>query len=103
MEFLFKYLMFSDLISTRLEKKEQILVIYLNSIVNFKIWKINMKIQHEKVNFDEKKIFQSLIKTIGGRKNMELSERLKQCKKIPNISDLDIAIKQVFQTIYPPR
>ena len=92
-----------DLISTRLEKKEQILVIYLNSIVNFKIWKINMKIQHEKMNFDEKKIFQSLIKTIGGRKNMELSERLKQCKKIPDISALDTAIKHVFQTIYPPR
>ena len=72
-------------------------------VVNFKIWKINMKIQHENVNFDEKKIFQSLIKTIGGRKNMELSERLKQCKKIPDISALDTAIKHVFQTIYPPR
>ena len=92
-----------DLVSTKIEKKEEVLVIYLNSIVNFKIWKINMEIQHEEGTFNEKKICQSLIKTIGGRKNMEASERLKHCKKIPDISALDTAIKHVFQTIYPPR
>ena len=91
------------LISATIQKDEENLVIYLNSIMNYKIWKFNMKIQYEGDKFCEKKMFKSIIKTIGGRENMEFIERLKQCKKISKIAELNIAIKQVYQNSYVTR
>ena len=62
-----------------------------------------MKIQYEKEVFEEKEFVKSLMKTIGGRKNIELSEHLKQCKKVAEISLLDMTIKQAFRNFYLPR
>ena len=92
-----------DLISSKIEKNEEKLIIYINSITNYKIWKFSMKIQYEKEVFKEKEFVKSLMKTIGGRKNIELSDNLKQCKKVAEISLLDMTIKQAFRNFYLPR
>ena len=84
-----------DLIGSRIKKDEEILVIYLNTIVNHKIWKFSMKIQYEEFSFDQTKFFSSLIKTIEGRKNIESSDRMKQCQKIIGLDRLSIAVKQI--------
>ena len=58
-----------------------------------------MKIQYEGFIFTPKKFFNSLVKTIEGRKLMELSDRMKQCQKIPEIDRLSIAVKNAYATV----
>ena len=84
-----------NLIGSRIKKSEEVLVIYLNTIANHKIWKFSMKIQYENFVFDHKQFFKSLIKTIEGRKNMELSDRMRHSQKITRLDDLSVAVKQV--------
>ena len=88
-----------DLKSSQIKKDEEVLVIYLNTIVNYKIWKFSMKIQYEGFIFTPKKFFNSLVKTIEGRKLMELSDRMKRCQKIPEIDRLSIAVKNAYATV----
>ena len=89
-----------NLIGSRIKKSEEIIVIYLNTIANHKIWKFSMKIQYENFVFHHKEFFKSLIKTIEGRKKMELSDRMRHSQKICRLDDLSTAVKQVVFTEY---
>ena len=88
-----------SLVGSKLKKNEENLVIYLNTITNHKIWKFNMKIQYEKIDFDTKLFFKSLISTIEGRRKMETSDRMKQAQKIPRLEDLSTATKQILSRV----
>ena len=58
-----------------------------------------MKIQYEKIDFDTKLFFKSLISTIEGRRKMETSDRMKQAQKIPRLEDLSTATKQILSRV----
>ena len=88
-----------DLTRSQIKKDEEVLVIYLNTIVNYKIWKFNMKIQYEGFVFTPTKFISSLVKTIEGRKLMESSGRMKQCQKIAGIDKLSIAVKNAYTAV----
>ena len=88
-----------DLKGSRIKKDEEALVIYLNSIVNYKVWKFNMDIQYDGFVFTPKKFFSSLVKTIESRKIMELSERMKHCQKIVGIDKLSDAVRHACTTL----
>ena len=88
-----------NLLGSKFKKNEENLVIYLNTITNHKIWKFNMKIQHEEFDYDNKMLFKSLIRTIEGRKKMETSDRMKHAQKIPRLDDLSMAAKQVYSRV----
>jgi len=75
------------------------LIIYLNSIVNFKVWKVNLAIQYENAIFDSRSFFCSLIKTLEGRKRMQLSDQMKHCQKV---GSLDILISFLKSYIFVP-
>ena len=92
-----------DLIGSQIKKEEEVLVIYLNSIVNHKIWKFNMGIQYDECIFTQKKFFSSLVKTIDGRKRMEQSDRMKQCQKIVGIDKLSDAVNHACTTLHGVR
>ena len=63
-----------------------------------------MEIHHENTVwrvylYFQKVFFNSLVKTIEGWKLMELSDRMKQCQKIPEIDRLSIAVKNAYATV----
>ena len=58
-----------------------------------------MKIQYEKIDFDKKLFFKSLISTIEGRRKMETSDRMKQAQKIPRLDDLSTATKRILSRV----
>ena len=76
-------------------KEEEKLVIYLNTVVNYKIWKFNLKIQYDKIEYNQKQFFSSLCRTIDGRRKMQLSDRMKHSKKIQGIDRLYDAVKGI--------
>ena len=82
-----------DLLNTNLKEDEKVLVIYLNTITNHKIWQFSMKIQYEGYIFDLRKFISSLVKTIDGRKKVESSGRIKHCQKIDKIEMLSRVVK----------
>ena len=69
-------------------KTQENFIIYLNTVTNHKIWKMSMAIQYDGVSFDTKRFFCSLIKTLEGRKRMELSDKMKYCQKVGNLEKL---------------
>ena len=71
-------------------------MIYLNTVANYKIWKLNLKIQHENFEFNHKKYFQSRIRTIEGRRKMQDIDYMKHSKKVSDIDALASAVKQVY-------
>ena len=71
-------------------------IIYLNTVTNYKIWKINLAIQYEGAMFDTKAFFSSLIKTLEGRKRMESSDKMRYCQKVGNLEQLISFLKTYF-------
>ena len=82
-----------DLINENLVKNEEVLIIYLNTITNYKIWKCSMKIQYEHCTFNLKSFVTSFGKTVEGRKKIELSDRIKHCQRIEGLENLSNAVK----------
>ena len=82
-----------DLVNAKLQKHEEVVVLYLNTITNHKIWKFSRKIQFEKWELNIKEFIFSLIKTIDSRKQIEGLNRLKHCQKIEAINALSDAAK----------
>ena len=69
-------------------KTQENFIIYLNTVTNHKIWKTNLAVQYDGIPFDTKRFFCSLIRTLEGRKRMELSDKMKYCQKVGNLEQL---------------
>ena len=82
-----------DLVNAKLRKNEEVVVLYLNTIANHKIWKFSRKIQFENWRFNLKDFIRSLKKTIDSRKQVEDLNRLKHCQRIEAIHALSNAAK----------
>ncbi len=90
---------FIDLRNIYISKNEKKVVMYLNSVCNFKIWSINQKVQHEELTFERKHLLSAMFRAICGRKAVEQSNRVLQCKKVGNLNRLLQAMKSIF---FPP-
>lgn len=72
---------------------------YLNSVCNFKIWNLNNKIQHDEFIFDRKHLLSAIYRAVLGRKAIELSNRVMQCKKV---GDLERLLRAMSSAFFPP-
>ena len=88
-----------DLVNIKLKKHEEVIVMYLNTIANHKIWKFSRKIQFEKWVFDIKEFVSSFIKTIESRRMVEDLNKIKHCQRIKAISALCTAAKSASLSI----
>ena len=88
-----------DLRNLSISTREKKIVLYLNSIVNYKIWTYSQKIHKGELIFDRKNFLSSICKTVYGRIAMQNGSRLRQCQKIDDLDRLIGVLKQAF---FPP-
>ena len=74
--------MYDYMLMGKIIKSEEIPVVYLNTLVNHKIWIVSRKIQFEKVDFDFGVFKTSIIRSLEARKRIENTGRIKHCQKI---------------------
>ena len=60
--------------------------IYLNSIVNYAIWKMRNSIRYNNVTFDAQCLLKNILRSIGGRRNID--HLLTPSHRIPYIKNL---------------
>ena len=89
-----------SLVDCKCESKYVNLILYLNSVVNFNIWKLRNLIFHENVIFNDDQIIGKVISTITARRNMENS--LKSCNQIEHIQPFSIALASIRDAMYDP-
>jgi len=75
-----------DFVNTRIPSNIETIIIYMNSVVNLKIWSYRKKILTDNIPFNIKDLIRNLVQSFHARKNME--PQLKSCSQIQNISDL---------------
>ena len=80
--------MYDYMLMGKIIKSEEIPVVYLNTLVNHKIWIVSRKIQFEKVDFDFGVFKTSIIRSLEARKRIENTGRIKHCQKIECIEKL---------------
>ena len=86
-----------DMVNTRFAKADEKFILYLNSVVNYNIWRYSKKIQYENVSFDESQLMRNVVRTLVARKNID--DRLKTCSRIENLDNLcnaAVFVKNVF-------
>ena len=69
-------------------------VVYINSIVNHKVWTVSRKMQNEGCKFDLGIFKSSIVRSLCARKAIENSDRVKHCQKIACIDQLCEAAKK---------
>ena len=71
-------------------------LIYLNSIINYAIWKMRNEIRFKFENFDVEVLIRKVVRTIGARK--KLNPQLSPSFQIPHIDELFDSIVSVLNT-----
>ena len=87
-----------DLAHTRCPDQFEKIIIYLNCIINHKIWKMRNDIKHNGDSFDVEVLYTKILRSVGARKNIE--SRLTEDKKIDKINDLFGALTCVKNIIF---
>ena len=85
--------MYDYVLMGKIAKVEEMPIVYLNSIVNQKIWHVSRKIQNENCKFDLEVFKSSIVKSLCARKAVENSDRMRHCQKIACIGRLCEAAK----------
>ena len=85
--------MYDYVLMGKIAKVEEMPIVYLNSIVNQKIWHVSRKIQNENCKFDLEVFKSSIVKSLCARKAVENSDRMRHCQKIACIDRLCEAAK----------
>ena len=89
-----------SLVSIKENGKYQDLILYLNSIVNYNLWKLRNQIVHEDERFDSLKLINKVIASICARKNIE--SRVKKCNKVPFIQEYHVTLASVRDAMFDP-
>ena len=87
-----------DVVSTRCPRSFESAIIYLNSIVNHKIYKVRNDIKYDAHSFDVEDLYSKILKCVIARKRME--SHLTQTMRIEYISELHSAllfVKNIFE------
>ena len=90
-----------DLVNVRLGnlKKYEKMLVYLNTIINYSIWKMRNEIKHESITFSMDKLVGKIIRSIRARKNVD--SKVVDSKKIPFIFDLDSSFMRESRRYLP--
>ena len=85
-----------DLVNVRLGnlKKYEKMLAYLNTIINYSIWKMRNEIKHESITFSMDRLVGKIIRSIRARKNVD-------SKKIPFIFDLSSSFMRESRRYLP--
>ena len=77
-----------DFVDVNIGKNEDIMKvsIYLNSVINFSIWKTRNKIKFEFSSFDIQNVFNKIIRSMRGRCNID--NQLLCTRRVPMLRDL---------------
>ena len=87
-----------DVVSTRCPRPCEDAIIYLNSIVNHKIYKLRNDIKYDAHSFDVEDLYSRIVKSVIARKRME--SHLTKTMRIEKITDLHSAllfVKNIFE------
>lgn len=92
-----------DLVRTTCLKELEIPIVYLNSIVNHKIYKLRNEIKYEGGTFSIHCLVDKIVRSVGGRINIE--KRLPDLEKIPMLTEVYQALSFVKNLLnqYPVR
>jgi len=88
-----------DIVSTRCPKAFEDVIIYLNSIVNHKIYQFRNEIKYDSQTFDVELLFSKILRSVAARKRMET--HLTQTMNIEKITELYSTlqfVKNIFDT-----
>ena len=61
-------------------------LIYLNSVVNYSIWKMRNDVRYKSESFDQKILLKKVLRSIGGRRNID--RELSPSHQLPYIKEL---------------
>ena len=75
-----------DVVSTHCAKEYEGTLIYLNTIINHKIYKIRNELKYEGGDFKMEALYNKILRSIVARKNIE--NRLTEIVKVPKIEEL---------------
>ena len=75
-----------DVVSTQCVKEYEGTLVYLNTIVNHKIYKIRNELKYEGGTFKIEELFNKILRSVTARKNIE--KRLTEIVKVPKIEEL---------------
>ena len=88
-----------DVVSTRCPKPCEDAIIYLNSIVNHKIYQLRNEMKYDSQSFDVECLFSKVLNCVIARKRME--NHLTQTMRVEKIAELHNAllfVKNIFDT-----
>ena len=93
--------MYDYVLMGKIAKVEEMPIVYLNSIVNQKVWHVSRKIQNENCKFDLAVFKSSIVRSLCSRKAVENSDRMRHCQKIGCIDQLCEAAKTAVSLAIP--
>ena len=92
-----------DLVYSKYQRNYEKIILYVNSIVNFNIWKFRNKIFHENETFDILKLLNKISASMFARKNIEkVEDRLTSCKKIEYLTEFQITFGSIKDAMFDP-
>jgi len=92
-----------DLVYSKYQRNYEKIILYVNSIVNFNIWKFRNKIFHENETFDILKLLNKISASMFARKNIEkVEDRLTTCKKIEYLTEFQITFGSIKDAMFDP-
>ena len=89
-----------SLADCRCHPKYENLILYINSVANFNIWKLRNQIFHENVSFDSDQLVNKVVSSIFARRSME--SHLKTCSRVDFIQDFSTTLSSIKDAMYDP-
>ncbi len=90
-------------VNSKIPKQYENLILYINSVVNFNIWKMRNRIVHENESFGLGQLLNKIIASIRSRINVEKADnRLTICNKVPNLNIFFTSLCSIKDATYDP-
>ena len=90
-------------VSSRYQKSFEDIILYINSVVNYNIWKMRNKVFHENENFDLENLINMIVGTCRSRNNFEKNEeRLTSTKKVNFLTEYYVSLCSIKDAMFDP-
>ena len=90
-------------VESKYSKEYENIILYVNTIVNYNVWKMRNLIVHEAHVFDIKKLINKIITSCRSRKSFEDTEnRITLCKKVDFLQEFYLALCSIRDATYDP-
>ena len=77
------------------------LLLYLNTIVNYHLWKFRNDCVHLQIRFDSEQYIRRLIRSVGARKRLQLNSSIPWNRKIPRMQELFDSLLTLQNITFP--